>query len=95
MGKNKVKLKSGKVVQRNLPEVVCSDDLAVMSDEQLVGRATALQVDMVNSGGDPSPWEIELAYIQREQSIREVRSRRHSEYMKSLPPESQFDSVEG
>lgn len=73
-----------------LPDVINMDDLALLSDEELSGRAGRLEADrrrVASSSSDLVPWEIEIAYVRREQQIREVRAVRHREYLVGAPPE--------
>lgn len=70
-------------------EVKSIDELAVMSEEELQGREYSLQDDLRSKrlaplSSEASPWETELAYVQREQEIRRARKSRHREYMEKL-----------
>jgi hypothetical protein len=67
------------------PEVVSSDVLGTMLDEDLIVRLRALEDDkgrVYEAYGDARPWEEEIAYIRREQQMRRVRRDTHADYMK-------------
>lgn len=65
-----------------LPEVIDSDALAVLQDNELALRYRALDDDRVRAqelGYSLQPWEVELAYVRREQQIRNERRITHTE----------------
>lgn len=69
-------------------EVVSSDDLAIYSEEELAARASRLREEMHSRhvapySSDAAPWEVELAYIQREQGIRQQRKVLHRQYLEA------------
>jgi hypothetical protein len=75
-----------------VPEVVSYDDIGYLSDETIFDRLSRLENDRIqvlNAGLDTYAWEVEIAYLRREQQIRNVRLERHSQYMKSLPREEE------
>ena len=77
------------------PEVVSSDVLGAMLDEDLVVRLRALDDDkgkVYESHLDTRPWEEEIAYIRREQQIRRTRRDTHSEYVRKA--EDEFARIE-
>lgn len=64
------------------------DDLAYLSDEELSGRAGRLESERRRAASTSSlltPWEVEIAYVRREQQIRESRSAAHTEWLKTAP----------
>lgn len=66
------------------PDVVNIDTLGVFSDDDLSERAHMLNVErykVMNEGGDPTLWEIELCYTQREFQLRRTRKEHHDSYM--------------
>lgn len=70
----------GRVVY--LPEVIDSDTLAVLQDNELALRYRALDDDRIRAqelGWVLQPWEVELAYVKREQQIRNDRRQAHAE----------------
>lgn len=73
-----------------LPDVANMDDLAVMLDEDLIGRLRSLE-DMKNQAYeahvDTRPWEEEIAYIRREQQIRRTRRDNHMDYVRKYEDE--------
>lgn len=75
-----------------LPDVANMDDLAVMLDEDLIVRLRELEDDKsraYDAHVDVRPWEVELAYIRREQQIRRNRRDAYAEYVRLLNEEEQ------
>lgn len=69
-------------------EVCTIDELGVYSEEDLEARTQFLHDELhkrqlPQGSREAAPWEIELAYIQREHEIRRVRKLMHREYMES------------
>jgi len=66
------------------PEVINMDDLAIMSDMDLIKRHRELH-DQKNWAYeqliDLRPWEEEIAYVRREQQIRQAQRDAHAEYV--------------
>lgn len=65
-----------------LPDVSNMDDLSTMLDNELVQRWRALDEDRqraLEQGVSPQPWEVEIAYVRREQQIRRERREAHAE----------------
>jgi len=80
----------------DMPYVVDMDSLAYASDDDLWERYGYLNLtrdQAIKAGMDPYPWEIELAYIQRENGIRDSRKLAHEKYIK-LNPEDFIDSYD-
>ena len=74
----------------SLPEVVNIDVLATMLDEDLSARLYALEGDknsVLQDSYDAVPWEVEIAYVKREQQIRKLRRENHERYMRSVAQE--------
>jgi hypothetical protein len=70
------------------PLVVDMDTLAYATDEELREREKMLSYDkdvVIRSGFDPYHWEVELAYVLREQNVREVRRIFHEKYVRNNP----------
>lgn len=68
----------------DLPDLANMDDLAVLSDEELAGRAARLETDRrraASRGTDLRPWEEEVAYVRREQAIRKDRYDAHVAFL--------------
>ena len=66
----------------SLPEIVDIDVLGGMQDEDLILHLRALDDDRLRAseiGYDQLPWEVELAYVRREQQIRRTRRDVHQE----------------
>ena len=79
-----------------VPEINNVDDIDYMSDENIYDRMNRLDYEknqLFSSGRDPIPWEIELAYFQREQSIRQIRAAAHVEYMNKFIPRAPSEEV--
>ena len=69
------------------PEIYNMDDIGYMTDEALYDRANRLENDrnrVVASGRDPYLWEVEIAYLRREQSMRRTRAELHQEYVQKF-----------
>lgn len=78
----KKKIQRSGAVDMVLPDVINSDELALFTDEDLARRAAVLESDRIRAGEYSLPWEVEIAYVQREQGIRERGHQIHVEYMK-------------
>lgn len=66
-----------------LPEVVSSDVLGTLLDEDLIVRLRALDEDRnkaFEARSDTRPWETEIAYVRREQQMRRNRRENHLEF---------------
>lgn len=76
-----------------VPEVMNYDDIGYLSDETIFDRLSRLENDraqVLSAGLDPYSWEVEIAYLRREQQIRSARLERHSHYVKLLPREEEY-----
>lgn len=72
----------------DLPEIINMDDIAYASDSDLHRQYDYLNEDKnraIQWGCDPTPWEVELAYIQREFDVRRTRAAAHERYVRSNP----------
>lgn len=72
------------------------DDIGYMSDEAIHDRATRLEHERsrhVATRGEPYLWEVELAYLQREQNLRQTRAALHAEFVKKFVPTVEVDAV--
>lgn len=75
-----------------VPVVVSSDQLALLSDEDLMLRHRHLEDDrhkVLNAGLDVRLWEDELAYVKREQQVRRERRTAHEQYVAGLDADYQ------
>lgn len=75
----------------DLPEIINMDDLSYTNDDDLERRYNLLSSErekVAQTGGDPTPWEIEIAYVQRESKIRGARRAAHERYVRSNPDAS-------
>ncbi len=73
-----------------LPDVVSSDTLGAINDEELINRLRYLEEGrqkVLDAHLDPKLWEEEVAYIQREMQIRCTRRDAHDQYMRLLERE--------
>jgi hypothetical protein len=78
--------------KRVVVEPVCHDDLALFQDTELEGRTSFLIDELHKKGYDKgsvqaAPFEAELAYVQREQGIRQQRRVMHRRYLQSMETE--------
>lgn len=74
----------------NLPEVVTIDVLGAMLDEDLIVRLRALEDEKgkaYENHQDLAPWEVEIAYIRREQQVRRSRRDNHADYVRKAEEE--------
>lgn len=88
--------KKNKNLVAGCPEVCCMDSLGYASDEHLYDYANHLESErnhMLSSNRDVYLWEVELAYIRREQGIRRLRPTFHAEYLRKLSPALLADVV--
>ena len=80
----------------SMPEVVDIDVLGSMQDDDLILRLRALEEDrsraLADGRYDTYPWEVEAAYVRREQQIRRARRDAHSEWSWRLKDE--FERLE-
>lgn len=70
-----------------VPEVANMDDVGYYPDDVLNDKISRLESErsrLVDLKFDPYRWEVELAYLRREQQIRTVRMERHEAYMRDL-----------
>ena len=60
------------------------DELAIALDDELFSRLNNLENDrlkVIEARFDPTPWEIEIAYLRREVQLRKVRRELHEQYL--------------
>jgi hypothetical protein len=72
----------------NLPEVVNMDVLAYASDAEIRRQHDYLEEERARAyqaGVDVTPWEVELAYVQREVDVRRKRIAAHEKYLRAHP----------
>lgn len=77
------------------PDLISTDLLGTMQDEDLLLRLRALEEDCnraYESGRDTYPWEVEIAYVRREQQIR--RGRRDVHARLTAAAQVEFDRIE-
>ncbi len=69
----------------DLPMRANMDDIAVYSDDELFGKVSRFENErmrILEARLDPSPWEIEIAYLRREMGIRKIRREKHEVFLK-------------
>lgn len=69
------------------PQVHTFDELAVVDDDSLnnMQRSLTDSIARVNSHGlNPSAWEVEMCYVQRELQIRTARREAHAKYVSTV-----------
>lgn len=79
------------------PEVVSTDVLETMLDEDLIAHFRALDSSMrlayeSSAQCDLRPWEEEIAYVRREQQVRRGRREAHTAYVQRT--EREFNLAE-
>lgn len=80
-----------------LPVPVSMDSLAVYTDSDIRARAELMESEMTRaakSGMDTYPWQVELAYLQREYDIRRARAAAHDRYARVNPEYTSVQSYE-
>ncbi len=66
------------------PDVYNMDDIGYMVDDAIRDRANHLENErnyLLSVGGDAYSYELELAYLQREQQIRLARGEQHAKFI--------------
>jgi hypothetical protein len=70
-----------------MPEVLNMDDIGYASDEAIIDRVRHLEVErnrVLDMRYDAQPWEVELAYLEREVQLRKTRSQKHDEFLRAF-----------
>ena len=70
------------------PMIINMDDLSYASDQDIDNRKSNLDTERmqaIHQGYDPYLWEVELAYVDRELTIRDTRRKAHEIYVKNNP----------
>lgn len=73
-----------------VPDIVNSDALGAINDEELINRLRGLEEDrqkVLDAHLDSRAWEEEVAYIRRELQIRRSRREAHDLYVRQLERE--------
>jgi hypothetical protein len=71
----------------NAPDQINMDDLAVMPDDELAQWAIHCETERTRTW-NPTPWEVEIAYVRREQQIRKLRADLHVDFLRRNPVET-------
>ena len=96
------KNKSFSVAQQNikfpfpLPEVHNMDEIGYFVDELLHEKINKLEGErmrLLELKLEPTPWEVEIAYLRREQQIRKARSENHEKYQQNFSSKVDEDEV--
>ena len=69
----------------DFPEKTSMDVIARYLDDELYSHITKFETDrtkVMDARLDPSPWEIELAYLRRETNIRRARRDLHEIFLR-------------
>lgn len=90
--KNSLKTKSHRR-QSSLPapEIVTSDDIAALSDEDLmtqIGKLDEERKKVYDERADTRPWDEELCYFRREAQVRRKRRDIHEKFLKEQERET-------
>lgn len=87
--------KKRNVQQNNLgPDVIDMDTLSSMSDDELSNRFQRLEGERESLREQrvyTREWEVEIAYVRREQQLRRTRRELHDAYLASIREEAQVD----
>lgn len=70
-----------------VPELNNMDDVGYYPDEVLHDKINRLESErgrLLELKLEPIPWEVELAYLRREQQIRKSRIEKHEQYVREL-----------
>lgn len=70
-----------------VPDVIGMDEIANMADEDLLDRLRTLEEDVGRVAYvrmDTYLWDVELAYIRREQMLRRYRRELHEQYVRQM-----------
>lgn len=99
--------KKNKGFSGEVPNVVNMDEIGYMPDEAIHAIANRLEGErnrVMNANRDPYRWEVEIAYLRREQDLRQIRAQHHQEFIKKfsnnvvdvneVPAEDSFDENE-
>lgn len=68
------------------PTPVSMDVIARYLDDELYSHLSQMENDrnkVIEAKLDPSPWEIEIAYLRREMGIRKTRREIHEEFVRN------------
>jgi len=90
------KNKSAKNFGNETPEIYNMDDIGYMTDEAIHDRTNRLEHERNRLGllnRDPYLWEIEIAYLRREEQLRQTRAERHAEFMKKFVPSAEVNEI--
>lgn len=78
------------------PEIYNMDDIGYMADEAIHDRTSRLEFErgkLISMNKDPHLWEVELAYLQREQGLRQTRAAAHADFLKKFMTPAEVDSA--
>ena len=78
------------------PEVYCMDDIGYMPDEAIYDRTNKLEIErnkLISMNRNPYLWEVEIAYLRREQQLRQTRAELHADFVKKFVPTEDVDSI--
>jgi len=81
------KNKSNKNFGNETPEIYNMDDIGYMADEAIQDRTQRLENDrgrLLAMNKDPYLWEVEIAYLRREEQLRQTRAERHADFVKKF-----------
>lgn len=90
------KNKSNKNIGNETPDIYNMDDIGYMADEAIHDRASRLEHErnrLVSVNKDPYLWEVEIAYLRREEQLRQTRAERHAEFVKKFVSTTTVDEM--
>lgn len=76
-----------KNLEMSTPNVIHADEIVYMTDELINDQLNRLENErsyLLSLGKDVHLWEVEIAYIQREQDVRKKRADFHAQYMSKV-----------
>ncbi|NDD31360.1 MAG: hypothetical protein EB084_24175 [Proteobacteria bacterium] len=85
-----------KKLGHDVPPLFHMDDIAVMSDDEVWSHVRTMDAGR-RSNRDPQPFEVELAYLQRELGIRRDQREAHTAWLRARlaeDPPAAFDDEE-
>lgn len=79
------------------PEVLNMDEIRYMPDEAIYSIANRLESErnrLANASRDTRLWEVEIAYLRREQELRHIRAEHHQKYLQKFGSQRSHETME-
>lgn len=77
------------------PQVIAPESLLIMNDDELLSTYRAIETDRevaYTNHYDTQMWDVELAYIKREQQTRRDRRVAHEAYLRAVDEEAKREA---